>query len=91
MQYCCSYGTKYSKETYAYDCAIIPDPIKTDGTTLAIGAYGFCGGELSVTNEATAAKTVCCNNYFIHTLFQKVQINEKMPFQQKKCLSTSGF
>ena len=57
--YCCSYGTKYTKVTTGYDCAIIPGPLKTGGTTFPNGAYGFCGGELG-TAGTIAAATVCC-------------------------------
>ena len=58
--YCCSYGTAYTKETTAYDCALIPGASKTGGTSINAGNYGFCGGELAATNSATATTTVCC-------------------------------
>ena len=56
---CCSYGSKHTKETTGYDCAKIPGPLKTGGTTFNAGAMGFCGGELG-TGGAIAAATVCC-------------------------------
>ena len=75
---CCSYGTAHSKETTGYDCAKIPGPLKTGGTTFNAGAMGFCGGELG-TGGGTAAATVCCKffiedsdyNCFIRYFFQR--------------------
>ena len=66
--YCCSYGTKYTKTATGYDCAIIPGPLKTGGTTFKTGAYGFCGGELGTAGTIVAA-TVCCKYFFIFSLF----------------------
>lgn len=63
---CCSYGTAHSKETTGYDCAKIPGPLKTGGTTFNAGAMGFCGGELG-TAGAIAAATVCCK-FFMNIL-----------------------
>ena len=58
--YCCSYNTDCGKTATGYDCAIIPSPSKTGGTSLAIAFEGFCGGELSTIASSIVAKTVCC-------------------------------
>ena len=68
---CCNYGTKYTKETTAYDCAIIPGASKaTDGASLNAGHQGFCGGNLgSIHDQAqAAAKTICCK-FIKHNTF----------------------
>merc|ERR1739844_580657 len=57
--YCCSYNTAYDKTATGFDCAIIPSPSKTGGTSLAIAFEGFCGGELSTIAASVIAKTVC--------------------------------
>ena len=64
--YCCSYNTAYDKTATGFDCAIIPSPSKTGGTSLAIAYEGFCGGELSTIASSIVAKTVCCkcHKYF---------------------------
>ena len=66
--YCCSYGSKFTKTATGYDCAYIPNPLTTKGATVnakgtAIGAYGFCGGELSTSHSSKVAKTICCKYY----------------------------
>ena len=69
--YCCSYGTAYTKETTAYDCAIIPGAKKTGGTSINAGNYGFCGGEFAATDSATATTTICCEFiYWFWKIFQ---------------------
>ena len=64
--YCCSYNTDCGKTATGFDCAIIPSPSKTDGSSLAIAFEGFCGGELSTIASSIVAKTVCCkcHKYF---------------------------
>ena len=72
--YCCSYGTAYTKETTAYDCAIIPGALKTGGTSINAGNYGFCGGEFAATDSATATTTICCEfNKYLYRIYKKFQ------------------
>ena len=83
--YCCSYGTAYTKETTAYDCALIPGASKTGGTSINAGNYGFCGGELAATNSATATTTVCCEFPLIsknisNNLIIAIVLAKKVPF-----------
>jgi hypothetical protein len=58
--FCCSYGSKITKTETGFDCAKIPGASKVGGTSLAIAAYGFCGGELGTIAESVIAATVCC-------------------------------
>ena len=64
---CCGYGTDAANRVTGYDCAMIPSATQAatgiDGMTVANGAaYGFCGGELGRTADATDTKTICCKS-----------------------------
>ena len=55
---CCGFGVDGKKSTSGYDCVMIPDASKTDGTILK--ARAFCGPIGLVTMKGTTAATVCC-------------------------------
>ena len=81
--YCCSYKSDYAKTETAFDCAKIPSPSKTDGSSFPAGAYGFCGGELgtasNVNKKTICSKSVPFNIRFLSDLYESNTEQVKTP------------
>merc|ERR1711971_183224 len=85
--YCCSYNTDCGKTATGFDCAIIPSPSKTGGTSLAIAFEGFCGGELSTIASSIVAKTVCSKSVPFNIRF----LSDLYETDAEKAVNLNGF
>merc|ERR1711971_124357 len=83
---CCSYGTACTKTT-GFDCAIIPSPSKTGGTSLVAGFWGICGGELGTEDGVDAAASVCSRSVPFNIRF----LSDLYESDTEKAVNQNGF
>lgn len=84
---CCTYGTLCDKTATGFDCALIPSPSNTAGTSLSIAFGGFCGGELSTIAASVIAKTVCSKSVPFNIRF----LSDLYETDAEKALNQNGF